>query len=243
MDDSWWLAAAFVAAGLILGTVVAVAVRWLLDRPARRPALRQAARPISAFLFWLFVASGLVAAVASASPDTLEPIPSDLLSWLPKLGVAGLILIAGYVIATAVSVGVARAAARATGAGQPLLESTTRFVVLSAAVVLALTQLGVDTTILNILVAAVAFGVALALAGIAVTGGRDVARSVAAGKAVSDHLNIGDRITIAGHTGVLDRLTATHAVLGTDVGDRVVVAFAMTTAHDIVIHRDEAETT
>lgn len=239
MNDSWWLAAAFIAAGLVVGTCTAITARRLLDRPSRRPALRQAARPVSAFLFWILVAAGLVAAVASASPDTLEPIPSDLLAWLPRLGVAGLILIAGYVVAAAVATGVARTAAHATGTSQPFLESVTRAAVLAAASVLALTQLGVDTTILNILVAAVAFGVALALAGIAVTGGRDIARSVAAGKAISEHLRLGDRITIGEHTGTLEQLTATHAIIATDADQDIIIALASTNSRDVIIDRNQ----
>lgn len=243
MNDTWWWAAAFIATGLAAGTIAAITARRVLDRPSRRSAVRQAARPVSAFLFWILVAAGLVAAVASASPDTLEPIPSDLLAWLPRLGVAGLILIGGYVIATAVATGVARTAARATGSSQPFLEAATRMAVLAAAIVLALTQLGIDTTILNILVAAVAFGVTFALGGIAIIGGRDTARSVAAGKTISEHLELGDRITIAEHTGTLEQLTATHAVIATDAGNAVIIALASTTSRDVVIHRSAPECT
>jgi small-conductance mechanosensitive channel len=236
MDNKWWWAAAFITGGLLLGTLAGITARRILDRPTRRPAIRQAARPAAAFLFWLLVAAGLIAAVASASPDTLEPIPSDLLAWLPRAGIAGLILIGGFVAAAIISAGVARAAARATGNRQPLLESSTRIAVISAAAVLALTQLGVDTTILNILVAAVAFGATLALAGIAITGGRHVAQAVAAGRTLSPHLRLGDRITIGDQTGTLEQLTATHAVLTVDTGDTAIVTFGESPRLAVTIH-------
>lgn len=236
VDDSWWYAAFFIASGLVVGAVVGIVARRLLDRDGRRPALRSAARPAAAFGFWLCVAAGLIAAVASSSPETLEPIPSRVLRWLPAAGVAGLIVIGGFVLASIVSVGIGRASHRATGRRQPLLESAARIAVNSAAIVLALTQLGVDTTILNILVGAVAFGAAAALAGLAISGGHPTARNLAAGRAINAHLNDGDRLSIAGHTGQLLQLTATHVVLGTDDGETVVVPLAECDRGAVVIH-------
>ncbi len=234
MNDTWWWAAGLIAAGLALGVIASIAARRYLGSSARRPALREAAGPAATLLFWLFVAAGLIAAVASASPTTIEDIPSDLLGWLPRLGVAGVILIAGFVIATIASTGVARAARSATGRSQPGVETTVRLGIIAGAVVLALTQLGVDTTILDVLVAASAFGVALALAGIAIVGGRDTARSVAVGKSIAEHLEIGARVTVGRHTGTLQRLTATHAVVTTDVGDTAIVAFS--SIDDLIVH-------
>jgi hypothetical protein len=234
--NEWWRAAGFLAAGVTVGVVAGVVSRRWLDRPKRRHALRQAARPTSALLFWLFVAAGLVAAVASTSPESLDPIPSDVLAWLPRAGVAGLLLIGGFVLAAISATAVGRAAARATGRRQPLAEGATRLAVIGAAVVLALSQLGIDTTILNIIVAAIAFGIALALAGIATTGGRHIARSVAAGRAVTEHLVPGVRITLGGHTGTVRQVTATHVVVALEGGDEAVVPLSVADHSSLVIH-------
>jgi hypothetical protein len=234
--NEWWTAAAYLAAGTTAGVVVGVLTRRLLDRPHRRLALRQAARPTAALLFWLLVAAGVVAAVASNSPETLDPIPSDILHWLPRAGVAGLLLIAGYVFATLATAGVGRAATRATGRRQPVAEATTRAAIFAAAGILALSQLGIDTTILNIVVAALAFGIALALAGIATVGGRQIARSVAAGRSVADILVPGTRITLLDHTGAIERVTATHVVICLDNGDDAVLPLSATDHNPLVVH-------
>ncbi len=226
MNDTWWWIGGLIAAGLILGTIASALARKYLGNEQRRPAVQEAARPASTLLFWLFLAAGLIAAVASASPTTIEDVPSDLLTWLPHLGVAGIILIVGFVVANIGSAAVARTARRATGQRQPAIEGTVKAAIVGGAVILALTQLGVDTTILDILVAATAFGVALALAGIAIVGGRDTARSVAAGKSLAEHLEIGSRVTFNGHSGTLTRLTATHAVIDCGAGERKVVSFS-----------------
>lgn len=233
MNDAW-RAGAYIAAGLVIGAVAAGLARRLLDRPHRRDALRQAARPTAALLFWLILAAGLVAAVASTSPETLDPIPSDILAWLPRVGVAGLILIAGYVLATVTTAAVARTASRATGRRHPVAESITRITVIGAAAILALTQLGIDTTILNIVVAAVAFGIAGAAAGIAIVGGRHTAHSVAAGRSLAEHLEIGERIRVGEHAGVLDQVTATHLVVVDDRSHRVIIPFCLTDTTPIV---------
>lgn len=234
--NEWWRAAGYIAAGVTLGVLAGVVSRRVLDRPRRRDALRQAARPTSALLFWLFVAAGLVAAVASTSPATLDPIPSDILAWLPRAGVGGLLLIGGYVLATISAAAVGRAATRATGRRQPLAEAATRAAVIGAAVVLALSQLGIDTTILNILVAAIAFGTALALAGLTTVGGSHVARSVAAGRSVAALVAPGVRVTLAGYTGIVQQVTATHVVVDLDDGDEVVLPLSTADHSPLVIH-------
>ena len=242
MND-WWSAGAFIVAGLLVGALAAALARRVLDRPTRRDALRQVARPTAALLFWLFAAAGLIAALASTSPETLDPIPSDLLAWLPRAGVAGLIMIGGYVVAAAAATGTRRITTRATGHPQPIVEATTRVAILAAAAVLALSQLGIDTTILNILVAAVALSVTLALAGIAVVSGRHIARSVAAGRAVADLITPGTRITLSGHTGSVERVTATHVVLTLDNGDTAALPLSATDHGALVIHPGDGEET
>lgn len=234
MNETWWWVVGLIAAGLILGAIASAIARKYLGDEQRRPAIREVAMPAGTLLFWLFVAAGLIAAVASASPTTIEDVPSELLAWLPRLGVAGIILIVGIVLANVASAAVARTVRRATGQRQPVVEATTKTAIIAGAVVLALTQLGVNTTILDILVAALALGVAVALAGIAIVGGRDTARSVAAGKSLSEHLEIGARISCHGHTGTVERLTATHAVVASANGDRSIVSFAL--MDDLIIH-------
>ncbi len=240
--NEWWTAAVYVVAGVVVGAVLGALVRRFLGRSKRREALRQVARPTSALVFWLFVAAGLVAAVASTSPETLDPIPSDVLAWLPRVGVAGLILIAGYVLGTLAAAAVNRTAVRATGRRQPVAEAATRFAVIGAATVLALSQLGIDTTILNILVAAVAFGTAFALAGVAIAGGRHIARSVAAGKAVADLVEPGRRITLGGYTGPIVKITATHVVIALDDGSQAVLPLSESDHAPLLIHDTTAQT-
>ena len=60
--------------------------------------MQEIAGPASIFVFWLATSAGVVAAMAMTNPETLEPIPSDILRWLPNVLAAGLILLVGYAL-------------------------------------------------------------------------------------------------------------------------------------------------
>jgi uncharacterized membrane protein len=218
MDEKWIWATIAVGGGLMLGSICGFLVRRLLGRPGRRPALQQVAAPASIFVFWLLTAAGALVAIAVSSPDTLRPIPADILAWLPNAAIAGLLLLAGYALGLMVSTAVGRMMTRASGTRHRGLERAARTGVFAGAVVLALGQLDVDTTTLNILIAAAAFGFAAALAGIAVVGARSVAPDVAAGRNLQRTLRVGSRIEAGAITGTISELGISHLVLDTAAG-------------------------
>ncbi len=234
MDEKWIWAAAAVAGGLALGSILALVVRRVLGRPGRREALRHVAAPTSIFVFWLFTAAGVLVAIAVSSPDTLRPIPADILAWLPDLAIAGLLLLAGYALGVMVSAAVGRIVTRASGTRHRALENVVRTAVLAAAVVIALGQLDVDTTILDILVAATAFGTAAALAGIAVVGARAVAPDVAAGRNLQRTLRVGSRIETGSIAGTVSALGVSHLVVLTDQG-QMHVPYTLVTSQPLLI--------
>lgn len=238
MDERWIWAAAAVGAGLLLGAFLALVIRRSLDREERRRALREISGPLSVFVFWIVTAAGIVTAVAVSSPDTLEPIPADILAWLPDAALAGLLLIAGYALGLTLATAVGRAVARASGQRHRPFEQIVRSAVFAGAVILALSQIGVDTTILNILIAAVAFGVTGALAGIAVVGVRSVAPDVAAGRNLQRVLDVGTRIRVGAIEGVIAELQISHAVLETDDG-RLLVPYSRIAPEPILTLADD----
>ena len=111
-------------------------------------------------MFLFFAAIGVVVAVGVSDRDTLRPIPRDLLNYSPHVLAAGMILIAGRAIGFAVAGYLQGALSRSTPRVRTQITETARFLITAAAAVLALRQLGIDTTILNILIGAVLFGLA-----------------------------------------------------------------------------------
>jgi hypothetical protein len=191
IDQRWILAVIAVIAGFVIGSILAIAARRALGAPTRRNAMRAIAVPAGTFLFWISVIAGAVTAIGFSSPDTLKPIPSDVLAWLPRVLAAGLILLAGYAGGGALAAAVATASQRAIGHRPAGLERALRWGTLAAAIVLALGNIGVQTTLLNILVAGAVGTAGLTFALLAATGGKTVASSIAAGRTLRTELKVG----------------------------------------------------
>ncbi len=226
MNERWIWAAIAVGAGLLLGAAVAIVIRRQLSRAHRRLAAQEIAKPLSTFVFWIVFAAGVLVAVAVSSPENLETVPTELLAWLPRLAVAGLLLIGGYAVGLTIAAAVGRAVERVAGHRNRMLERTVRTVVLAGSLILALSQVGVDTTVVNLLIAGVVFATATVLAGISVVGGRQVAAHVAAGRVLQRVIEVGMQIEAGDVAGVVAELRVAHVLVDTDDG-RLLVPYGI----------------
>lgn len=236
------LAIGLALGGLALGSIAAPLTRKAFaNRP--QPAIQESAKGAGSFVFGLFSALGLVAALGVASPDSLKPLPGDIARFLPRAVVAGLLIISGRIVATLVVAAVGRAMLKATGRQQKAVLRTLEIVIVALVALVAAGQLGIDTTVLNILVAAIAFGAALAMALLIGIGGRDTSREIAAGRALAKYLAVGDTIEVAGVQGVVVDMRATVVIVRTANGE-VVLTNTMTQSEPMGlarIPRDTAE--
>ncbi|MBO0809218.1 MAG: mechanosensitive ion channel, partial [Actinobacteria bacterium] len=165
------------------------------------------AAPAAAFVFWVVLAIGIAIGVALLAPAALRPLPSRVLAYMPRLLLAGVLLIVGYAAAAVTNVVLSGGLARATGRTRREAALSLRIVIMTIVLLLALSQLGVDTTILTIAAAALLAGTALALALLAGLGGRDLAREIAAGRYLRRIVRPGDNIATSHVTG---RITTLH---------------------------------
>ena len=218
MTDAWIWVAGSIIVGLLSGLVGGALVRRIVlhDREDRREIV-DAARAAAIFIFMFFLAVGLIVAVGVSSPETLRPIPAEVLQYSPHVLAAGLILIAGRAIAYAMSGVVANAPGDFTARSRRQLSGTLRVVISTTAIVLALSQLGVDTTILQIAIGAILFGGAGAFALLVGFGGREVGSNLAAGRYLQRIVRVGDRVEVGEVTGLV---RAVHpATLEVELGD------------------------
>ena len=234
VDSHWLLAAAAATTGLIAGTVGGAWLRRALQKQTNRPAIREIAAPASLFLFWFTTATGVIVAMATLSPETLRPLPRQMLNWLPNVIAAGLVLLAGYAVAAAASRSVARAFERATGNRSRLAERTLRTIIIAGSAILALGQLGVETTILIVLTTGIVFSAALTAALLAGLGGRTIAQSIAAGRALTPHLQEGQQIRIGTDTYTIIELRPATITLQPNPHEQVIITY--TTLLDTPIH-------
>ena len=225
MSNDWVAAAVALGGGIVLGALVGFVARRLLSR-LEHPGLRSIASATSVFLFWLGVSVGALVAIAFVNPESLDTIPSDILSWLPNVLAAGLVLLAGVAAGIAAAAAVGRALSRATGARSPGTERAIRLTVTFGAGILALGQLGVDTTILIVLIAALGFGLATACALLVGLGGRSVAGQIAAGRALRAELRLGARIRLSdGAEGRITQIRPTRVHVEVAPGELRVVPY------------------
>jgi hypothetical protein len=203
MLDRWIWAMVAIGAGLVVGTVVGWLVRNRLQQASSRPVVRRVANASGAFLFWFFTVVGSVFAIGLVSPETLRPIPRQVLDYLPRVLSAGLIVIGGWALAIVASSVLAAALSRATGRLEREFELVIRYTIVSLVGVLALAQLGVDVTIITVLVAVVALTCGASVAVLIGHGGRQVSAEIAAGRYLRSFIDVGDRLTAGEFDGTV----------------------------------------
>lgn len=204
------------AGGLVIAGLLALVVRRSLAG-RKTPALARSSGDAASLTFWVVVAAAVAIAIGLLSPGALDPVPTLVLSYLPRVLSAGLILIAGRALAAVVGRLVVRATERAAISAAPL-EVGVRWAILGLAIVLALAQLGIDTVILQILVAGLTAAVALAFGLLTGLGGREVAADVAAGRVVRRAVSVGDSIEVDGSSGSVASLGPATLSIGLEGG-------------------------
>ncbi len=196
---------------LVLGGILAAVVRGLAARTERAGAARQ--RGLGRTTFGIVALVGVVAALAVLDEEALEGVPEQALAFVPRVIGAGVLLIAGWLLANLLARLVDQAVLRGTGRQMLLPAATARWSVLGVAVVLALGELGIETTFLAILAAVVLGAIGLAAALVAWRAGGDLAREASHGRYLRRHLAVGDHVEGDGFAGRVARVDAATLVL------------------------------
>jgi hypothetical protein len=210
--NQWIVAVILIAAGLVLGTTLSSIVRKRLKRLSEHNPLSEAADDIGNLTFWVLAGLGMLAALSLAEPDQLREIPSKLVAHSPRLLSAAIILIGGKVLGTFASIATTKAALRTSGQARPALGKGVRTAVTVAAGLLAVSQLGIDTTIIDMAVAALIFGTAATATLLVGLGARDVAGNIAAGRHARRTIEPGMTVSVGEVRGVV-RTVGTVALL------------------------------
>jgi Mechanosensitive ion channel, conserved TM helix len=151
--------------------------RWgltgVLGRAGHRPALTEL---IGRLVYWaIFLVSLLMAVEALEMPGTQGAV-GVLLAFLPHVIVAVLVVVGGWMLAQFLAQAVLIAAVNAQVAGATLLATAVRWLVLTVAAAVALTELGVAREMV-LLVFGIAFGGAVLALSLAFgLGARELAR-------------------------------------------------------------------
>lgn len=206
-------------------------------------ARMDAAEALANVAFWWIFLVFTEMAVDSLGLTQVTAFINSVLSYLPNVFVAILILIIGALLANVVA-GLVRGVAAESGLSTAnLLATAARWAILVFAFLAALTQLNVAQNMILILVAAIAAMVALG-GGLALgLGGADVARGLIAGWAMGRMLQPGQRVQIGQQTGVVIRHDMSTTVVDTGNGQISIPNAALVHEQIMVLGNDSRSAT
>lgn len=215
--NEWIAAGIAVAAGIVLGSIAGRFTQTTLAKERRPEAIRSVASPLGSLVFSALLIAGLMTALGFVQKEALEQIPEDLVNYLPSVLSAAIVLIGANVIGQLAKTTIERSVARLPGNAARNIPNITRLVIMTFGAILAAAQLGIDTTIINLAVAAVLFSMGLGAALMIGLGSREVAGDVAAGRALKRIVNVGDEIVVDGVEGTV--LAVQSVAIEIDAGD------------------------
>lgn len=227
MNDPNWIGAAIaVAAGFIVGSVLARVVRGLLSRERQPEAVREAAGAIASVFFAAAVIVGLITALGFVDDTAVDDLPNDFIDYVPRALSAAIVLIVANIAATFVVAALERSLGHVSAAVRRRVPPTVRGAILFMGALIAANQLGIDTQILTIAAAALFFGIALTVALVAYSGSGPVASEVAASRALRRILHVGDSVDTDVATGTVVELHSVKVEIETADGRHVLVPYS-----------------
>lgn len=212
------IALAVIVGGFIVGSLAAAVTRRFASSSSRE-TLQSSAAALATLAFSILVIAALVAALGIINEAALDQLISDVVTFMPKLLSATIVLIIGNIAGAVVETGVARSLGHVSVELRQRVPLIVKWTIQAFVVVIAANQLGIDTTIISVVVAAVSFGIALSLALLAGLGGRGVAEQIAAGRALRRQLHLGDTVRLGDLHGEVKAIgsTATQITSHSDI--------------------------
>jgi small-conductance mechanosensitive channel len=216
-------AASVLVVGVILAFVARAVVLRLLGRalPAQDGGPPPQARGAARGLFWFLVLVSVIVSVSLLKPDLLSDVPAQVLRWLPRLGVALVVLWLGAVAGNLQRQLVEASLARVQVGSARVLGQVVYWLVLGMAVLMAADQLGVETgvvqTVIYILVVVAGTAAALAVG----LGGRALAGNVIAGRYVDDRFTVGEQIEVDDYKGTITEVGLASVTIADAQGELV----------------------
>ena len=195
------IAVGLIAVGFLLGSIAASVARRVTSRDSQPEVIKSSAGSIATLAFSIILIISLVIALGVVNESALNQLTTDVALFLPRVISAAIVLIVANIAANLVETGVARSLGHVSASLRQRVPGLIKTLIMGLAAVIAANQLGINTTVVLIAVAAIFFGLALAMAMLAGLGGRSVAEEVAAGRAIRRELKVGDTVRIGNVEG------------------------------------------
>lgn len=217
---------------LIVGYLISALIRWLLRFIFRRVRLDQLmdrvgvtnamgglgihasiSEILAQIVFFFLLLSFATSAFSLMGLTTVSNLLQSILQFIPKAISAAILVILGSMLARFLGNTITAVADNVNITYGKALGKIIEYAILGFIVVLAVSTLGIDTTILTtsftIIVAATGLAIALTFA----FGSRDSARNVIAGHYVRQNFRPGQRITLGDYSGIVRSTAGVYTVL------------------------------
>jgi len=186
-------------------------------------------------LYWLLLVTFLMVAVDSLGLTAAAAALQALVAYLPRVLGAAIVLVGGALLGQFLGKG---AQALAAGSGiefHAALGRAVQYIILAITMILAVDQLGLNTTLLNDvlgnLLAVAGAGLALAFT----LGSREAVRNLLAGFYAKDLFEIGQTVELDGYRGTLEAIGPLKALIVATEGNIMVPNSALIDGRVIVI--------
>ncbi len=236
----WILVCGFLIGGLLAGLLGSRVTFRALSNERRPAAVRDSAAPLSSLVLWGLVIIGMILALGIISPTALDEMPRDLVAFLPRVLSAAIIVIMANVLSAFALTALGPALARASASVQRQVARVVKSSIVAMAALLAVAQLGIDTTVVNLGVAAIFFGLAASFTLLVGLGGRGVASEVAATRALRRLVAVGDHLSTGDLSGTVVALHPTAVELQDGDGVRMLVPSSEVAGGRLIIERPDS---
>ena len=220
---------------LIVGYLISALIRWLLrfifrrvrlDQLMDRAGITNAMRSLgirtsisellAQIVFFFLLLSFATSAFSLMGLTTVSNLLQNILQFIPKAISAAILVILGSMLARFLGNTITTVADNVNITYGKALGKIIEYAIVAFVIVLAVSTLGIDTTILTtsftIIVAAAGLAIALTFA----FGSRDSARNVIAGHYVRQNFRPGQRITLGDYSGTVRSTAGAYTVLDTN---------------------------
>jgi Conserved TM helix/Mechanosensitive ion channel len=217
---------------LIIGYLICIAIRWivrfilrhigfdqLVDRTGIRAAMEKLGvrTPLSTIIaqliFFFLLLSFVTAAMNLIGFTSIANLLQNILLFIPKAISAAIIVIIGSMLAEFLGNAVTSIASNVNIGYDRALGKITEFALVAVVIVLAISTLGVDTTILTTVLALIVASAGIAIALTFAFGARESARNVIAGFYVRQHFQPGKQLTFDTYNGTVQSTTGAYTIL------------------------------
>jgi Conserved TM helix/Mechanosensitive ion channel len=217
---------------LILGYLICVFIRWIVrfilrhigfDQLIERVGITDAmgklgvriplSTIIAQLIFFFLLLSFFSAAMSLIGFAAVADLLQSVLRFIPKVISAAIIVIFGSMLASFLGNTVTSLASNVNIAYDRALGKIIEYALVAFIIVLAISTLGVDTTILTTVLALIVASAGIAIALTFAFGARESARNVIAGFYVRQHFQPGQQVTYDTYSGTVRSTTGAYTVV------------------------------